>query len=267
MNKVTDNRKIGIIDSGVGGLTVAKEFQLLLPGESIIYLGDNANVPYGNRTKLEIYELTKKMVDFLIEKDIKLIAVACNTISSILDDYFLDLDIPIISIIRPVTEHVDERDIKSIGVIATEFTINSGIYEKYLLEENKDINIFTEGSHSLAGIIDRGDYTDREVDKVVAAHMDNILKKGKLEDIILGCTHYPIVLDEFQAKAPEINFINPAYEQTMYIKELLEKENKSSDKKPSTFQLFTTGKKETYFKMMDILGMKRPDQIKEIEKF
>lgn len=83
-----DNRPIGVIDSGVGGLTVAKEFTNILPKESIIYLGDNINVPYGNKTEEEIYRLTKDMIDFLIKKDVKLIAVACNTISSLLDKYF-----------------------------------------------------------------------------------------------------------------------------------------------------------------------------------
>ena len=134
-----DDRKIGIIDSGVGGLTVVKEFRRLLAEENIIYLGDNKNVPYGNKTEEEIYILTKKMIDFLIEKDVKLIAVACNTISSILDKYFLDSKVPIVSIIKPVTDYVDRKKLKSVGVMATKFTIESEIYEELLNQKNKDI--------------------------------------------------------------------------------------------------------------------------------
>lgn len=264
---MSDNRKIGILDSGVGGLTVAREVKSLLPNESIIYLGDNANVPYGNKTKLEIYELTKKMVDFLIEKDVKMIAIACNTISSILDEYFLDLDIPIVSIIRPVVKCVDEKNLKNIGVIATEFTINSGVYEKYLLDLDEDLSIVTEGSHSLAAMIDRGDYREEEIVKEVSVHMDSMVKKGKVENVILGCTHYPIVIDRFQKKSPEINFINPAYEQTIYMKNLMEENSTGSDREDSTFEVFTTGKKETYFNMLDNMATKRPDAVYEIEKF
>ncbi|MGO1468427.1 MAG: glutamate racemase [Tissierella sp.] len=264
---MADNRKIGIIDSGVGGLTTAKEFRVLLSNESIIYLGDNANVPYGNRSKEEIYRLTKKLVDFLIRKDVKLIAVACNTISSILDEYFLDLKIPIVSIIKPVIEHVDKIGLKKIGVIATEFTINSGIYEKYLLKIDKDMSIATEGCPSLAEKIDGANYTDEEILKEVSIHMDSILKKGNVKDIILGCTHYPIVLDKFKEVAPHINFINPAYEQTIFIKNLMKKQLTNSNTTHSTFELFTTGKKETHLKILDNLSMEKPDEISEVEKF
>ena len=264
---MVDNRKIGIIDSGVGGLTAAKELRVLLSQESIIYLGDNANVPYGNRSKEEIYMLTKKLVDFLIKKDVKLIAVACNTISSLLDEYFLDLRIPIVSIINPTAQHVYDKQLKKIGVIATEFTINSGIYEKYLLDLDKDISIVTEGCPSLAGIIDGGEYTDEEISKEVKTHMDSILKKGQVENIILGCTHYPIEEDKFKEIAPHINFINPAYQQSIYIKELMEKEEANSNTRQARFEIYTTGKKETYLKMLDNLSMQKPDQIYEIESF
>lgn len=264
---VMDNRKIGIIDSGVGGLTTAKEFGVLLPDENIIYAGDNKNVPYGNRSEEEIYLLTKKMIDFLIEKDVKIVAVACNTISSLIDKYFLDYEIPIVSIIKPAVQYVYENKIKNVGVIATDFTINSKVYNKYLHEKDKDINVVTEGCPSLAAIIDKGDYSEEEVQSVIDNHMKNILKKGKIEDIILGCTHYPIELERFKKVGKDINYINPAHEQTLYIKQLMEDNDTASNTKESTFEVYTTGNKSTYLKMLDVLGMKNPDEIYEIEKF
>lgn len=262
-----DNRKIGIIDSGVGGLTVAKEFRRLLQKESIIYLGDNKNVPYGNKTEEEIYYLTKRMIDFLIEKDVKLIAVACNTISSILDRYFLDSKIPIVSIIKPVTDYVDKKNLGSVGVLATCFTIESDTYEKLLNGRDKNIRVIAEGCTTLATIIDRGDYTSKEIFDVITVHMDNILKKIRVKDIILGCTHYPIVLDKFKKISPNINFINPAYEQTLFVDKIIKEWGIKGNKENPTFEVFTTGQRSTYLKMIKVLSMKPADEIYEIDEF
>ena len=262
-----DDRKIGIIDSGVGGLTVAKEFRRLLAEENIIYLGDNKNVPYGNKTEEEIYILTKKMIDFLIEKDVKLIAVACNTISSILDKYFLDSKVPIVSIIKPVTDYVDRKKLKSVGVMATKFTIESEIYEELLNQKNKDIIVVSESFPKLAQTIDRGDYTKQEISEMIEIHMDNILEKWPVQDIILACTHYPIVLDVFKTISPHIRFINPAYEQTRYIDNLMKEMDIKSGEKDSLFEIFTTGKKSVYEKLLKTLSIKDVDKIYEIGSF
>ncbi len=257
-----DNRPIGVLDSGVGGLTVAKELQNLLENESIYYFGDNANVPYGNKSEEEIYQLTKRMVDFLIEKDVKLILVACNTISTILDKYFSDYPLPIISIIKPAADYVISENIKEVGVIATKFTIESGAHEKLIKRANKNVKVVNEGSPNLASLIDSGDYTSEEVQALVDLHMNNIMEKGSPKDIILGCTHYPIAIKEFQRKSPETNFINPAYEQVKYAEELMLVNNSRAEEgKKATFKIFTTGKKEVYKKMIDLLGMKKPEEI------
>lgn len=264
---MSDNRKIGIIDSGVGGLTVVKEFIRLLPKESIIYLGDNKNVPYGNKTEREIYELTKKMIDYLIKKDVKLIAVACNTISSILDKYFLDSKIPIVSIINPATHYVNKGRLESVGVVATRFTIGTKIYKTLLNDEDKDLLVISESIPTLAGLIDSGNYTKNEILEVIRPHIDTILKEAPVKDIILGCTHYPIVLESFKEIAPEINFINPAYEQTRYVKKILRINDIATNHIQSTFEVVTTGKKETYINMLEKLDIKTADQIYEIDKF
>lgn len=264
---MNDNRNIGIIDSGVGGLTVAKEFENLLPQENILYLGDNKNVPYGNKTEEDIYLLTNKMINFLLERDVKLIAVACNTISSILDKYFLDIEVPIISIISPTTDYVIKEKLNKVGIMATSFTINSGTYQKYLKEKDKKLLIVSEASSNLAQIIDRGDYTENEIMDEIKEHMDNILEKEDISDIILGCTHYPIVLDKFKELAPNINFINPAYEQTKYIENIMEEMNIKNKEKESLFDIYTTGDKEIYLKLIDRLSIKDPNNIYKIKNF
>lgn len=261
---MTDKRPIGVLDSGVGGLTVVRELQKLLPQESILYFGDNANVPYGNKSEEEIAKLTKVMIDYLIKKDVKLIAVACNTISTIVDKYFSDYDIPIISIIAPTADYVVKNKLEEVGVIATSFTVQTGAYDKLIHNQDNSIEVVSEGSPDLASLVDSADFTDDEVRKIVSLHMENILSKKDLKDIILGCTHYPIVVDKFQEFGPGVNFINPAYEQVIYINQLLEKTQGKSDLSSSSFEIFTTGKKDAYLKMIDLLSLDKPASITEL---
>ena len=259
-----DNRPIGVIDSGVGGLTVVKELQKLLPQESILYFGDNANVPYGNRSEEEIAKLTKAMIDYLIEKDVKLVAVACNTISTIVDKYFSDYDIPIVSIIAPATDYVIKNKLDEVGVIATKFTVQTRAYDKLIQDKRDSVKVISEGSPDLATLIDGADFTEAQVRQVVSLHMKNILQKGNLKDIILGCTHYPIVVDKFQEFGPEINFINPAYEQVVYIDQLLSEMDGKSTTTNSSFEVYTSGKKDAYLKMVDLLSLEEPENITEL---
>lgn len=256
-----DNRPIGVLDSGVGGLTVAKELRDILPKENIIYFGDNANVPYGNKSEEEIYQLTKKMIDFLISKNAKLIAIACNTISSILDKYFQDYGLDIIGIIEPAADYVIKNKIQKVGVIATNFTIESGAHESLIKKHNKKLEVVTEASPSLASVIDGGDFTDEEIRRLVDLHMTSILKKDNLKEIILGCTHYPIVIDIFQERSPGINFINPAYEQVIHIRDLMEAKKISGNNDKASFQVFTTGKASTYEKMVNLISIEKPSKI------
>lgn len=260
-----DNRPIGVIDSGVGGLTVAKELRETLPEENIIYFGDNKNVPYGNKSEEEIYTLTKNMIDTLIKKDVKLIAVACNTISTIVEKYFADYSVPIISIITPVVDYVIRDNIKEVGVLATTFTINSGLYEKLLKEKDKDILVISEGSPKLAATIDCGDYTEAEIQGLVDLHIGGILEKRDLKHIVLGCTHFPIIIDEFKKRNPDINFINPAKEQVAYMDKLMRENKIKGDNEKSSFNVYTTGKRQVYDNMIACLNIKSPDNIVELE--
>lgn len=258
---MADHRAIGVLDSGVGGLTVVKELRNLLPKENIIYFGDNKNVPYGNKTEEEIAELTKKMIDFLIDKEVKLIAIACNTISTILDRYFSNYPIPIVSIIKPAADYVVKNGLNKVGVIAAEFTVKTGAYDHLIHEKDSSVETTSEGSPDLARLIDGGDFTEPEVESLVDLHMTRILSKGEPKDIILGCTHYPIVMEDFKKRSPEINFINPAYEQVIYIDQLLESKDMKGNHDLSAFNIYTTGGKENYHRMLDLLSIKKPDNI------
>ena len=149
MNK----KAIGIFDSGVGGLTVFKEIRLKLPNENVIYLGDTKNFPYGNKQKEEIIKYAIQNVEILLQKNVKVIVVACGTATSqALDIIKEKFDIPIIGIIDPTVEYIKNQEYKEIGVIATEGTIRSGAWEERLIQEIPNIKVVNKACPMLATI-------------------------------------------------------------------------------------------------------------------
>lgn len=260
---INNNSSIGVIDSGVGGLTVVKQLQTILPYENIIYFGDNINVPYGNKTVEEIKGLTKRMIDFLISKDVKLIAVACNTISSIVELFSMDYDIKIIGIINPVIDTVSKStDKDAVGLIATCFTVNTQCYNKALLSVNSKIKIISKGSENLAKIVDSFDYKPEDLKCIVKDHITPIITKENVDTIILGCTHYPIIMDIFKECYPNINFINPALQQCAELKQNLSEKNMLNNNRTNgVFQIYTTGDSKKYEKGVNLLELKKPDKI------
>ena len=161
------NNPIGVLDTGVGGLTVVKELRKLLPYENIIYIGDSINCPYGNKNKNEIKNLTLNMFDFLKSQNIKVAAVACNTISSALNEFDNKYDFKIKGIVIPAANYVIENNIKNIGVFATAFTVNTACYNDYLKSISPDINVVSKSSACLAALIEQGDFFGFNLQSVV----------------------------------------------------------------------------------------------------
>ncbi|WP_027623614.1 glutamate racemase [Clostridium lundense] len=252
------NSAIGVMDSGVGGLTTVKELQKLLPKENLIYFGDNKNVPYGNKSEEEIIALTRRMIEFLISQDVKVIAVACNTISTIIDEISKDYDIKIIKVIDPVVDNIKNTLKKDkVGLIATNFTVNSGYYDKML----GNIRVFGKGSAELAAIVDSGKIDREEVKRIIKLHVDKIIEAGHVDTIILGCTHYPILKDLFQECYPDINFINPAFQQAEAIKDYLKEKELINEVEDKYFKIFTSGDKDKYDVIMEMLDLEGPKEI------
>lgn len=188
MNK----KAIGIFDSGVGGLTVFKEIRQEMPRESIIYLGDTKNFPYGNKKREEIIEFATQNVKTLMQKQVKIIVVACGTATSqaleVLKEKF---DIPIIGIIEPTVQYIKSQGYKEIGVIATEGTIKNGAWENKLKEEIPNIKVVNKACPMLATIAEDGKAQSAQGRVVIKEYMKPF-KENNIDKIILGCTHFPI---------------------------------------------------------------------------
>lgn len=177
--------KIGIFDSGIGGLTVLKTFIDKYPNNEYIYYGDTLNLPYGNKTKEELLELSDKDVAFLINKNVDIIIIACGTVSSNCLDYLKNkYNIPIYDIISPTLDYLNNSNYLNIGVIATNRTIDSHIFKNNL---NK--NVYEINTPELVPIIESNNLDNIE------NILDNYLKedKNKIDILVLGCTHYPII--------------------------------------------------------------------------
>ena len=137
------NRPIGIIDSGIGGFSVARRVRRQLPNENILYFGDGGNNPYGNHTAEEILSLTRYMLDFMRQRQVKALLVACNTISCLIDEYRREMDCPVLSVVQAGAESAAHRPEKRVGVISTCFTASTGCYPALIAQLAPEKKVFS----------------------------------------------------------------------------------------------------------------------------
>ena len=191
------NLPIGIFDSGLGGLTVLKSLKQLLPNESFIYIGDTAHVPYGNKSKDVVKKYSQEITKFLIKNKVKLIVVACNTASSVaIRSLQKQFKIPIIDVISPLKNllDIDEyKKIKKIGIIGTYNTIQSKAYDRVISLKNKNISIVSKACPLFVPIIEEG-FDNNDITMSVAHEYLEYFNDEKIELLVLGCTHYPLIL-------------------------------------------------------------------------
>lgn len=188
-------RPIGVIDSGVGGLTVAHELMRQLPREKLIYLGDTKRCPYGPRTKEEVQRFTWEMVRFLLKEDIKLLVIACNTATAFtIDELKERLDIPVIGVINPgARAAIKATNNKQVGIIGTEGTIKSGAYPEALKRINPEIEVNTLACPSFVPIVEKGIFSGELARETVKTSLLPLKENAEMDTLILGCTHYPLL--------------------------------------------------------------------------
>ena len=191
---MNNDAPIGIFDSGLGGLTVFKKIQQLLPDENYIYFGDTAHLPYGSKSTNCIIEYSEKIVNFLLSKNIKALIIACNSASSVAKNRIRKIcNIPVFEVISPaVNSAIQTTQSNHICVIGTETTINSKVYSKKISSINDNINITEISCPLFVPIIEEG-WANTKIAKLSAEKYLFKLKKSPIDTLILGCTHYPIM--------------------------------------------------------------------------
>ena len=245
---------IGVMDSGIGGLTVVRELQRILPGEDIIYFGDSANCPYGNKTSDQIFELSSHMLQFLGDNGVKCTAIACNTISTMADRLRPCFDYKIVSIVEEAAKYVLREHLKSVGLIATEFTVASGKYAELIHEGDPECKVVGKGSPLLAALVDRGDFNQHDINTEIRTQVDNILAREKVENLILGCTHYPIISETIRRVMGEnVTLISSGREAAKSCRTVLEENGLLCDgKTDGTQQYFVSDDTESFYKVAEL---------------
>jgi glutamate racemase len=185
---------IGVFDSGIGGLTVLHEIIESLPRENTIYLGDTARAPYGTKSVDTVLRYSYENSDFLVEKGVKILVIACNTSSALaLERLQAELELPVIGVIRPgVRRALASTQNYKIGVIGTEATIQSGAYTKALKAANPALEVYSRACPLFVPLVEEGWTDNAVVEMTVSAYLES-LKQSGIDTLILGCTHYPLL--------------------------------------------------------------------------
>jgi glutamate racemase len=213
---------IGIFDSGIGGLTVLKEIRRILPSESIVYLGDTARVPYGIRSPETVIRYSFECTGFLMRQDIKLLVVACNTVSAIsLSRLQEHISIPVVGVIDPgARAAVNATRGGRIGVIGTETTIRSGAYPKAIQRLDGKTEVFGLACPLFVPLVEEG-WTEGPIARLVVEKYLAGMAERKIDTLVLGCTHYPLLKGVIQEVINEVCLIDSAVETGRAVKDML----------------------------------------------
>lgn len=236
-----------MFDSGVGGLTVLKSVYDKYPNNEYIYIGDNKNSPYGDKTKEELYNYATRIIDYFIERDIKLVVIACNTICSnvlsILKEKYKD--ITLIGVIDSTVNSFIKRNKKNVLVIATNKTISSNVYEDKIKSINKDINVYSLATRELVPMIEHEEDTTEILHKYFEPYTD-------IDSIILGCTHYKIIESNIDKNVEIVNSSDGVVE---------ELDNIVTNNGVSKLEIYTTGNVDDFNKLCTKIIEKRGNYI------
>lgn len=219
-----EDRPIGVFDSGIGGLTVAREIMRQMPNEKIVYFGDTARVPYGSKSRETVTRYSRQIVRFLLEQNVKAIAVACNTASAYaVPELEAECPVPVIGVIRPGAGTAASTTANGrIGVIGTRATILSGSYTEAIRKFMPEAEVFGQPCPLFVPLVEEGLWEDPVTDEIARRYMASLLDRG-IDTLIMGCTHYPLIRKTIARAAGEnITLVNPAYETAIELRGLLE---------------------------------------------
>ena len=249
---------IGVMDAGLGGLGVVKQLQALLPREDIIYYGEGVNQPYGNRSEADILHLTRQILRFLQSQGVKAVAVACNTISTLIDRYAPDFDFMIFSIVQAGAGDVVSLGLSEVGVLSTVFTAQTGAYARLIRAAAPGTEVWAQGCPWLARIIEDGELSGPRLEAELHATLGKLAAAHpQLDSLVLGCTHYPLIAPVIRRMYPQFErLIDPAASQARMVAEYLRGENALNAAGTGRLRVCATSGVDVYRRMAGLIGLK-----------
>jgi glutamate racemase len=234
MTQEKKDRPIGIFDSGIGGLTVAKAIVSVLPDERIIYFGDTAHLPYGDKSTAAIQAYAVKICDLLLKQQCKVILIACNSASAAayeLVKEYVGSKAKVLNVIDPIVQHIGQTyPGKTIGLIGTKQTVNSNVYRKKVDELDKDIALRSVATPLLAAMIEEGFFNDSISENVIHAYLSDP-ELSAIEGLILGCTHYPLIKKQIENfYEGKVDVLDASHLVALHLKAFLEEHGLASEK-------------------------------------
>ncbi|MDX1643728.1 MAG: glutamate racemase [Thermoanaerobaculia bacterium] len=247
-------RPIGVFDSGVGGLTVVAALRRRLPRESIVYLGDTARLPYGTKSAATVARYTASNVEFLLDRDVRAVVVACNTASALALDT-LEAPVPLWGVVEPGADLAARTSRGRVGIVATESTIASGAYSRALLARRDDLEIVAQSCPLFVPLVEEG-WCDDPITRQIAERYLEPLLAAEIDTLVLGCTHYPLLAPLLQEiVGPEIRLVDSAEAVAEVVARELEPEAASGSPGVAAHRLFVTDGAARFERLADwILG-------------
>ena len=242
-----DRRPIGVMDSGLGGLSVMRVLRDELPAESLTFVGDQGHFPYGTKSQAEIRRLSLAIGHFLVQQDAKMMVIACNTATgAALSTLQKELPIPVIGVIRPGAAAALSTGAHRVGVIGTDSTIKNGAYEATLHDLQPDVEVVSQPAQPLVSIVEHGQTGTAKAQLAVDKSLQ-VFDHQTVETLILGCTHFPFLRKEIQQKmGSNVRLVDPAFETVQQVKRsLAEQSLLAPEENPfRRVNLYSTGRKE-----------------------
>ncbi len=252
---MNDTRPIGVFDSGVGGLTVVRSLVQQLPGENFIYFGDTAHIPYGNKSRDELFQYARAIIAFLLEHDVKAIVVACGTHSSItLPEMESTCPVPLLGVVKSgARSAIRASQNGKIGIIATQASINSGSYGKNIQENSINSQVFPMACPGFVPLVESGQLDGPEVEAAVKQYVLPLMDEG-IDTLVMGCTHYPFleaIIKHYVGA--EVTLVDPAMETIEELSMILMDKQIANQQSTGTGEFYVSGNEQSFHRVGSLL--------------